>query len=144
MQKKLLTGLVALTALSVLFVSGKNVVYAAAPQGTLTGSVISVNIGEIKAINAITVTDFSTAEITAANDIRIQIPAGVNAIWDVTDLTATLGGTESAKASATVSYLDTKTLLIDVTTNFANSGTLIVSDLNFIGHTAATAGTALD
>ena len=144
MQKKFLSGLVVLTVLSAFFLPGKNIALAAAPQGTLTGSVITVNIGEIKAINMITVTDFSTAEITTANDIRIQIPAGVNAIWDVADTTATLGGTASAKASATVSYPDTKTLLIDVTTNFANSDTLTVADLSLIGNTAATSATALN
>ena len=144
MQKKFLSGLVALTVLSAFFMPGKNIALAAAPQGTLTGSVITVNIGEIKAINTLTVTDFSTAEITAANDIRIQIPAGVNAVWDIADTTATLGGTASAKASATVSYPDTKTLLIDVTTNFANSDTLTLADLSLIGNTAATAATALN
>lgn len=144
MHKKFSSVLVAFTVLSVLFMTGKNIALAAAPQGTLTGSVITVNIGEIKAINTLTVTDFSTAEITAANDIRIQIPAGVNAVWDITDTTATLGGTALANASATVSYPDTKTLLIDVTTNFANSDTLTVADLSLIGNTAATAGVALD
>lgn len=118
-------------------------VHAAAPQGTLTGSVITVQNGQTKAITTLTVTDFSTAEITSANDIRIRIPAGVQATWDTSDLTATLGGTASAKASGTVSYPDSKTLLIDVTTNFANSDTLTIAGLSYIGTGSSTA-TALD
>lgn len=144
MQKKLLITLAALMALVALPFANKNIAYAVAPTGTLTGTVITVNIGELKAMNAVTVTDNATPQITTANDIRIRIPAGVNAYWDVADTTATLTGTASAKASATVTYPDTKTVLIDVTTNFAGSDTLIVDGLSFVGHTAATAGAALE
>ena len=64
---------------------------AAAPTGSFTGTAITVNIGELKAINALTVTDNSaTAEITAASDIRIRIPTEVDAEWDISDTTAEL------------------------------------------------------
>ena len=67
-------------------------------------------------ISAITVVDSATPTITAANDIRIRIPAGFNMSWDTSDITAIIGGTASAKVSTTVSYEDSdKTLVLDVT-----------------------------
>jgi hypothetical protein len=69
--------------------------------------------------------------ITAANDIRIKIPASFNMTWDTTDTSATIGGSAASKVSSTVSYPDSKTLLIDVTEDFKAGDTLTISDLNF-------------
>jgi len=132
---------VILTVLFSLFPSGT--IKAAAPTGNLTGSVITVNIGEIKAINQITVTDAVVAQITAANDICIRINASTNASWDVTDTIPTFGGTQSAKVEASITYPDAKIMRIDVNTNFANNGTLTITDLKYIGHTAISAGAVL-
>jgi hypothetical protein len=69
--------------------------------------------------------------INTADDIRISIPAGFNMTWDTTDTSATIGGSASAKASSTVSYPNSKTLLINVTEDFAAGDTLTISDLSF-------------
>jgi len=58
-------------------------------------------------MSTITITDAGlTPTITAANDLRVRIPAGFNMDWDTTDVTATIGGTAAAKVSTTVSYED--------------------------------------
>jgi len=145
-MKKLTRKILSLVSVLSLVLSGAVIgspaALAAAPTGTLTGSVISVDIGELKTMTVVTVTDAAVAEITLANDLYIQIPAGVNANWDTSDATATFGGTEVANAGA-ITYPDAKTLKIDITGNFANSGTLTIADLSFVGHTAATGAAAL-
>ncbi len=73
------------------------------------------------------------SEITAANDIRIKIKTGTNATFDITKTSLTLGGTASAKASGTVTYPDSKTLLIDVTSNFTDGQTLVIPGLYLVG-----------
>jgi hypothetical protein len=86
----------------------------------------------VTAISQITITESSTSPtITASNDIRILIPFILSMSWDTTDTTATIGGSASAKVSSTVSYPDDKTLLIDVTSDFAAGDTLTVEDLSF-------------
>ncbi len=102
-------------------------VKALVPAGTLTGAVISVDIGQILAINPLTVTNGAPGDITAALDILIQIPAGVNAIWDLDDVTAVLAGTAAAKASTTVAYDDTKTLRVNVTADFNADDTAVLT-----------------
>jgi len=58
-------------------------------------------------ISTQTVTDDSSSPlITAANDLRVRIPAGFNMSWDTTDTGATIGGGASGKVSTTVSYED--------------------------------------
>lgn len=70
--------------------------------------------------------------INTTDDIRVKIPASLDMAWDSADTTATIGGSASGKASTTVSYEDLdKTLVIDVTTNFANEDNITVSDLSF-------------
>lgn len=86
------------------------------------------------AISAITLTmdvGQTGGGITTANDIRVKVPAALDMAWDTTVTTATITGTASAKVSTTVSYPDSKTLLIDVTTNFANGDYITVSGLYF-------------
>jgi hypothetical protein len=98
------------------------------------------------AISAITVTDHGeTPVITAANDIRIRIPAAFNMDWDVFDTIATIGGSAAAKVSDTVSYEDSdKTLVIDVTSDFAASDAITISDLSYTDFTATSSTDYLD
>ncbi|MCI0401405.1 MAG: DUF2341 domain-containing protein [Gammaproteobacteria bacterium] len=98
----------------------------------------------VTAISTITVTDASlTATITAANDLRIRIPSTFNMIWDTSDTSALIGGNSAAKVSGTVSYADSRTLVINVTSNFAAGGQIMVSGLSFISFTAASAANNL-
>ncbi len=115
--------------------------HAAAPQGTLTGTVKTLTAGTTTPINAIKITDFGTAEITNTNDIKIKIPSTVNAKWDTSDTTATL--TQPAVTgvvNTTVTYADSgRTLILDVTTSFANSEFVEVSGLSYIPFAASSA-----
>jgi hypothetical protein len=73
----------------------------------------------------------SNGPITATNDIRIIIPASFNMTWDTTDTAAAFGGSAATKVNNTVSYPDSKTLLINVTQDFSAGDTLSISDLSF-------------
>ncbi|MEW6486247.1 MAG: hypothetical protein AB1423_16850, partial [Pseudomonadota bacterium] len=87
---------------------------------------------EVTEISPITVTESSPSpSITASNDIRIAIPSSLYMSWDTGDTVATIGGTASGKVNSTVSYPDDKTLLIDVTSDFAAGDTLTVEGLSF-------------
>src|SRR5437762_5960286 len=90
------------------------------------------------AIAAITVTDAATPSITAAQDLRIRIPATVNMSWNTALTTATLTGGAAGKVSSTVSYEDGgKTLVLNVTSNFAGADQLVVSGLQYTSFTVA-------
>jgi hypothetical protein len=116
---------------------------ALVPAGTLTGAVISVDIGQILGINPLTVTNGAPGDITAALDILIQIPAGVNAIWDLDDVTAVLAGTAAAKANTAVTYDDTRTLRVNVTTNFNGDDAAALATVNGgVGNLVTTTGVA--
>jgi hypothetical protein len=103
-------------------------------------------VGEASATaSTLTVTDSSAASITAAQDIRIRIPAGLNMIWDTSVTTVTLGGGAAGKVSSTVTYEDgNKTAVLNVTTNFAGSDQVTVSGLNFTSFTAVSAANNLE
>src|SRR5436309_13252619 len=92
------------------------------------------------AVSAITVTDAATPSITALSDIRIRIPATVSMGWNTGVTTATLSGSGAGKVAPTVSYEDGgKTLVLNVTRNFAGSDQLVVSGLQYMNFTAASA-----
>src|SRR5437870_2327160 len=92
------------------------------------------------AMSAITVTDAATPSITAAQDIRIRIPATLNMIWNTARSTASLSGGAASKVSPTVSYEDGgKTLVLNVTTNFAGNDQIVVSGLQYTSFAAASA-----
>src|SRR5439155_1064183 len=75
--------------------------------------------------------------ITALSDIRIRIPATVGMGWNTGVTTATLTGSAAGKVAPTVSYEDGgKTLVLNVTTNFAGSDQLVVSGLQYTSFTA--------
>lgn len=83
---------------------------------------------------------FTTGHLpTAASDIRITIPSGLAMTWDATDTTATIGGGALAKVSTTVSYeSNNKILVLNVTSDLADTDTLEVSGLNFANFTTRT------
>ena len=84
------------------------------------------------ALSLLTVTDFSTPTITAANDLRVAIGTSTTfMLWDTSKTTATFGGTASGKVSNPVSYEGGgSVLLIPVGTNFAANDTLTISGVN--------------
>jgi hypothetical protein len=92
-------------------------------------------------IATITLTEHAGSPlVTAANDIRIRIPAGFSMTWDATDTTAVVGGAASAKVSTTASYEDgNATLVLDVTSDFAAGDEVTVSGLSFTSFTAVEA-----
>ena len=98
------------------------------------------------AISPITVSDHPTSPmITAANDIRIRIPSSFNMTWETVHTTATITGSAAAKVSSTVSYEDSgKTLVINVTSNFAACDTIVVSGLSYKNFSAASAADNLE
>lgn len=79
-------------------------------------------------------------EIRTVSDIRIKIPSGVNAHWDTSDVSATLWGTAAANVNSMVSFPDTKTLLLEVDTDFMNGANLIISGLSVLGDAASSSG----
>jgi hypothetical protein len=74
--------------------------------------------------------------VTDANNLRIVIPSGLAMSWDTTLTTVTLGGSAAGKVSTTVSYPDSKTLLLDVTADFVDGDAVTVSGLKFTNFTA--------
>ncbi len=127
-------------------VDGSFTTPAAAPVGTLTGTAVTVKVGELKTLPNLTATD-SGGEILAANDVFIKIPAGVNAVFDqtvtgvATGLTMTPSGTITV--NPTITYLDSKTVHIDITANATTTNTLLISGLKIIGNTSNTVAAAL-
>src|SRR5439155_1283690 len=92
------------------------------------------------AMSAVTVADAATPSITALSDLRIRIPATVAMTWNTALTTATLTGSGARKVAPTVSYEDGgKTLVLNVTSNFAGSDQLVVSGLQYMSFTAASA-----
>ena len=82
--------------------------------------------------------------ITAVNDNRIRSPATFNMSWDTLDVTATIGGATS-RVSGTVSKEDAgKTLVVDVTTDFAAGDQITISDLSFRDFTASSSADNLE
>ena len=100
----------------------------------------------VTATEVLTVTDSAVApSITAADDIRIRIPAGISMTWDTADLTATIGGAALAKVSSTVSYEDAgHTLVLDVTADFSSSDQITIADLGFDNFSAASVADNLE
>ncbi|MCG8569899.1 MAG: hypothetical protein MJB14_07140, partial [Spirochaetes bacterium] len=85
------------------------------------------------AINVITITNSPvTNSITTGNDISIQIPAGLDCIFNPAANTPTFGGTASGNVAGTVTFSGgNKIMTIDVTTNFATNDTLTIDGLQF-------------
>ena len=75
------------------------------------------------------VTDAQIAVIKATNDFMIRIPPTFNMQWDTSLINVSIGGSASSKVSPMVSYADTRTLVVNVTTDFANGDFVSVSGL---------------
>ena len=112
-----------------------------AEAATLSGTGITVNVGQIKAINTLTLTEANFGELTSANDLRIKIKAGTNAEWDVADTAATITTTTgNIGVSGTVSYAGSnKVLVLDVTATSTATSTFTIADLSYIGVSATSA-----
>ncbi|MGQ0722497.1 MAG: FG-GAP-like repeat-containing protein [Candidatus Eiseniibacteriota bacterium] len=84
------------------------------------------------AIAPVTVTEHAAAAgITAANDLRVRIPAGFPMSWDTADTLATISGPAAAKVAGTVTYDDVRTLVMDVITDFGPNDRVTISGLSF-------------
>ena len=65
--------------------------------------------------------------------------------WDTSDTTAVIGGAAAAKVSSTVSYEDSgKTLVLNVTSNFAAGDQITISDLSYTDFTAISSADNLE
>jgi hypothetical protein len=114
----------------------------ATPYITLASAAIQTfTVGDTTtAMSALTITQvLSSADgILAANDIRVKIPSLLGMTWDSSVTTATITGGASGKVSTTVSYTGSdKTLIINVTSDFADGDTITVSGLKFNNFTFA-------
>src|SRR5439155_24079675 len=107
-------------------------------QPTIASATNQVFVGgqAATAISPITVTDAATPSITAANDIRIRIPATFNMTWNSGVTAATITGSGAGKVATTVTYEDGgKTLVLNVTTGFAGNDQIVVSGLEYTNFT---------
>jgi outer membrane protein assembly factor BamB len=84
---------------------------------------------------SITVSDLLGGSITAADDIRIRIPAGLPIRWDSSIASASLAGGAAAKVNPTIlAYEDMdKTLVLNVVTDFAAGEQLAIAGLGLEG-----------
>jgi hypothetical protein len=119
------------------------------PEGTITLSSAAnqtFTVGQAAALaSTMTVTDGSTPTITAAQDLRIRIPAGLNMTFDPAVTTVALGGTAAGRVSATPTYEPgNKVVVLNVTSNFAAGETLTIDGLKFGSFSAASAATSLE
>ena len=117
----------------------------AAPALTTTGNQV-FSVGDAStAMTTKTITDAPTPTIKAANDIRLRIPAGLNMTWNTAFTTATIGGGAAGKVSTAVTYEDAaKTLVLNVTADFAANDVLTVSGLQFNNFTAISAAAPIE
>jgi len=94
---------------------------------------------------AITVTESAgTPKITAANGIRLIIPAGFNMTWDTSIVSATVSGTGQGAghiaAAPAVTYANgNRTAVIPVLSTFGSSQTAVISGLRFANFSNASA-----
>ncbi|HOB90148.1 MAG TPA: hypothetical protein PKG74_02335 [Candidatus Colwellbacteria bacterium] len=109
---------------------------AAAPTGTLTGTPITINIGERAALPTLTVTAPNPSDITDEHDIRIwAIHIGTQVIWDESVTTFTPGGTAAEKVSGSITYekylgsAENVVAMIEVISDFDPGDTLEINGL---------------
>lgn len=82
------------------------------------------------AIPLITVTHLCvTSKLNASNNLYIRIPSTLDCNFDTTVTNPTFGGSASGKVNSTVSYPNSKTILIDITTNFTTGDILTINGL---------------
>ncbi len=119
-------------------------VHAAAPStaGSLSGSLTQVRDGETVTLNTLTFQDIRPAELTAANDLRIKIPETINAVFDTSVTTVSLGGTATS-TDPQVFYDGNRIVRTNTTSTPAASSTLSIAGLKIVGTGQANAATAL-
>ena len=110
------------------------------PSATSTANQTFVYSDGNTAIDTITITEGASPTINTTDDLRIKIPSTFNAVWDETITAPTFGGTANSggRVNATVSYPDSKTLLITIDSDFIAGDTLTIAGLK-INPSAATA-----
>jgi hypothetical protein len=98
------------------------------------------------AIQAVTLTDApGVATFRATRDVRVVIPAGIALEWDTLDTTAVVTpGAGAGTVDTAVSYLGTKTLVLNILTDFSPGQTLSVSGLSFRNFTLPGSGARLE
>ncbi|MBN2534430.1 MAG: hypothetical protein JXB88_16210, partial [Spirochaetales bacterium] len=109
---------------------------------------LSFTEGNAQTLKTITITDSVTANITAANDIRIAIPGTLNAVFNTgATVTATVSGAAVGRISGNVSYIGTLTYesgntvaVLDVTTDFDVDDILTISGLAFTSANSTSSG----
>ena len=140
LTKKLFLLIVGVGAFSVLSAS----TFAAAPNGSLVLSGdanYAVNQAATLLGTTLTITDSGT-EITAANDIHVKIPAGLNMEWDTSVTTVGITQSGNGVTSTTPTYVGTTGVTFDVTTNFDSGENVQITGLKVSSFTAgATADT---
>ena len=90
-------------------------------------------------ISPVTVTaDAVAPTITAQNDIRVRIPAGLWMRWDETDNTVTVTGPAAAKVSP-IAFFEPggRLLIVDVLTDFAPNDRITFFDLGYTSFTTS-------
>jgi hypothetical protein len=108
------------------------------------------NNGDAKgAAPMITITDGTSAVITAANDVRIRIPTATGMRWDATDTAVTIGGTASAKVNAAmpISFTTSPTetvVRVNVDANLSAGQTITVTGLTLTAPTSVSTADKLE
>jgi uncharacterized repeat protein (TIGR01451 family) len=119
-----------------------------APLSISSASNQTFTVGDpVTTAATITITDNAlTPTITDADDIRIRIPSGFNMTWDNSVGSVTIGGAAASKVSGTVqAYEDgDKTVVLNVTSDFAAGDQITVDDLAFTSFTAVSAADNLE
>lgn len=120
------------------------VVHAAAPStvGSLTGTLTQVRDGETVTLNTLAFQDIRPAELTAANDLWIKIPESVNAVFDMTVTTVTLGG-DATSTDPQVFYNTSRIVRTNTTSTPSASSTISIAGLKITGTGQASPATAL-
>lgn len=94
--------------------------------------------------STITITDITGGVIKKNQDIRIDIPATFNMMWDSTVVLPTITGSAANKVSATVTYESANhNLVINVITTFLPLDQIVISGLRFRNFSATSAASNL-
>ncbi len=98
------------------------------------------NINTSPTLPTLTITA-GTAAILTGSQLRVRIPAGLNASFDVSVLTATLAGGEAANVNNPITYSAANTVAqLTTTGNFSSGGVLTIAGLRFNGLTTPASG----
>src|SRR5882672_92115 len=89
----------------------------------------------VTAANTITITDGTPSRTSAANDLRIKIPAGFNMEWDTTRINGAngivFGGTALGAQTGTITYETNQIARINLNSPLGAGQTLTISGMRF-------------